>query len=128
MHNVFAVTDFLRGKIAANGGDVERETLRFIKTKNGGEYFETEDGECYRTYAFVRDSVSYDSADTPALFGKSGAAFGRFQRLLSDFPAESLFETIPHFHHTAWRFENEFMPALFAASEEFANMIRNFGF
>ncbi len=117
MKNIFAVTDYLREVIAANGGDPERETLHFIKTKAGDNYFTTPDGDCYRAYVFVKDSVCYDSADTPELFGKSGAAFGRFQKLLADFPADTLYETIPNFHNTPWRFENEFLPSLFAADD-----------
>lgn len=117
MQNVFAVTDYLREVIEANGGDSERETLHFIKTLDGDNYFKTPDGECWRAYVFVKDSVCYDSADTPELFGKSGAAFGKFQKMLADFPAKTLHETIPNFHNTPWRFENEFLPSLFAADD-----------
>ena len=46
------------------------------------------------------------------LHQKSGEAFGRFQHLLADFPAETLYETIPNFHNTLWRYENEFLPAV----------------
>ncbi len=38
-------------------------------------------------------------------------AFGNFQRLLTDFPAEQLHETIPNFHHTPGRFK-AFMEAV----------------
>ena len=31
---------------------------------------------------------------------RSGRAFGRFQQLLADYPADTLYETIPHFHDT----------------------------
>lgn len=112
MDNVFAVTSYLRGEIKKNGGDENRETLHFIKTKNGDKYYRTENGDCYRAYVFVSDSISYNSVDSPELFKQSGIAFGKFQRLLSDFPADSLYETIPNFHNTAYRFENEFMPAV----------------
>ena len=118
MENVFAVTEYLREIIAENGGNPERETLSFIRTYDGKMYYEAEDGRCFRAYVFVENSVSYDSADTPELFGKSGAAFGKFQNMLSEFPAETLNETIPNFHNTAWRFENEFLQSIFAASSE----------
>ena len=36
---------------------------------------------------------------------KSGAAFGAFQNMLSDYPAETLHEVIPHFHDAPARFE-----------------------
>lgn len=118
MENVFAVTEYLKEIIAENGGNPERETLSFIRTRDGKMYYETEEGRCFRAYVFVENSVSYDSADTPELFGKSGAAFGKFQNMLAEFPAETLNETIPNFHNTAWRFENEFLQSIFAASNE----------
>ena len=37
-------------------------------------------------------------------FYDSAVAFGNFQRLLSDFPAHTLYETIPNFHNTPSRF------------------------
>lgn len=118
MGNMFAVTEHLRKAIAADGGDADRETLRFIRTKSGGDYYKTDDEKYYRAYQFVKDSVCYNKADTPALFGESGAAFGKFQQRLADFPAATLAETIPHFHDTPWRFDNEFLPALHRATEE----------
>lgn len=112
MDNVFAVTSFLREKIKENGGNPNRETLHYIKTSTGGKYFKADNGDCYRAYRFVDNSKSCDSVASPEIFEKSGAAFGRFQRYLSDFPATTLNETIPNFHNTAWRFENEFLPAV----------------
>ena len=112
MDNVFAVTSFLRGKIKENGGDPERETLHFIKTREGSKYYACENGDCYRAYKFVDNSKSYDSVESPELFEKSGIAFGRFQKYLSDVPAVTLNEIIPDFHNTAARFENEFLPAV----------------
>lgn len=112
MDNIFSVTSYLRKEIKANGGDENRETLHFIKTADGGKYYKAANGDCYRAYVFVSDSVSYNSVDSAALFAQSGVAFGRFQRLLSDFPADTLHETIPNFHNTAYRYKNEFLPAV----------------
>lgn len=112
MDNIFSVTSYLRKEIKKNGGDENRETLHFIKTHDGGKYYKTSGGDYYRAYIFVSDSVSYNSVDSAELFGQSGVAFGRFQRLLSDFPAGTLYETIPNFHNTAYRYENEFLPAV----------------
>lgn len=112
MDNIFAVTSFLRGVIKENGGNPNRETLHFIKTFDGKNYYRSENGDCFRAYRFVDNSKSFDSCDSAEVFGKSGTAFGRFQRYLSAFPATSLNETIPDFHNTISRFENEFIPAL----------------
>ena len=50
--------------------------------------------------------MCYQSAETPELFAASGRAFGRFQRLLRDYPAHTLHETIPRFHDTENRLQN----------------------
>jgi hypothetical protein len=112
MGNVFAVTSFLREKIKANGGNPHRETLHFIKTQQGDLYYKDTNGDCYRAYRFVDNSKCFDSVDSAEVFEKSGIAFGRFQKYLSDFPATTLKEIIPNFHNTAWRFENEFLLAV----------------
>ena len=112
MDNVFSVTSYLRERIREVGGDENRETLKFIKTVNGEKYYTAEDGNCYRAYVFVSDSIGYNSVDSAELFKQSGLAFGKFQRLLAAFPADTLFETIPNFHNTKHRYDNEFLPAL----------------
>lgn len=112
MGNVFAVTSFLREKIEQNNGDPDRETLNYMKTLSGDLYYKDSDGKCYRAYRFVDNSKCCDSVESAEVFEKSGIAFGRFQKYLSDFPAETLKETIPDFHNTIWRFENEFLPAV----------------
>lgn len=104
MENVTAVTEHLRKKIAAEGGDPDRETLTFLPTATGAYYYRTENGECWRVYRFVGDSHVYEAA-TPELFAQSAKAFGHFQKLLSDFPADRLHETILRFHDTGARLE-----------------------
>ncbi len=103
MQNVLRVTDFLREKIAARGGDPDRETLTIVPTVDGRQFVETPAG-VFRAYRLIRDAVSYDSA-TPELLYEAAKGFGRFQVMLSDFPAEELVETIPNFHNTRDRFE-----------------------
>ena len=44
--------------------------------------------------------------ETPEQFYESAYAFGNFQRLLADYPADTLHETIANFHNTVWRYEN----------------------
>lgn len=112
MDNVFSVTSYLRDSIREAGGDEARETLEYIKTVDNKKYYSAEDGSCYRAYAFVADTISYNSVESAELFKQSGIAFGRFQRLLADFPADTLFETIPNFHNTKHRYDTEFIPAV----------------
>lgn len=104
MENVTGVTNYLADKIRERGGDPMRETLHVIPLKTG-ESFYFGDGGCYRMYNFVEDAKSFDAVEKPEDFYESAVAFGNFQSLLSDYPADTLHETIPDFHNTGKRFE-----------------------
>ena len=101
--NILRVTSHLRGKIAAEGGDPARETMQVVPAKDGKPYCLDAEGNWWRIFPFVEGTYSQDLPDTPEVFEKCGRAFGRFQRRLNDFPAETLHETIPRFHHTPGR-------------------------
>ncbi len=103
MENIEAVTKHLRGVITANGGNPDRETLTVIKTIDGKLYHETSDGSCYRIYKFIDNTISLNLPENPDQFESSARAFGKFQNMLADFDASSLYETIPDFHHTPKR-------------------------
>ncbi len=105
MENILSVTKYLRNKIIEKGGDPERETMNVIPTKEGKSYFVDEKGEYWRAYIFIEDALSLDRAEKPEYFYESAVAFGGFQYLLSDFPADTLCETIKGFHDTKKRFE-----------------------
>ncbi len=100
MANIIGVTDYLGREIEKNGGDRGREALEVLRPKNGQPYFTDSQGGAWRLYPFVEHTICYQSAETPELFASSGRAFGRFQKLLRDYPADTLYETIPHFHDT----------------------------
>ncbi|MBP5155908.1 MAG: aminoglycoside phosphotransferase family protein [Clostridia bacterium] len=105
MHNVCAVTSFLREKIAAAGGDPDRETLTVVKTADGKDFLCDESG-VYRVYLYITGAKCFDRAERKGMFGESAKAFGRFQNLLAEFDASVLNETIKDFHNTPKRFEN----------------------
>lgn len=105
MENIVGVTDYLRERILENGGDPERETLNIIPAKDGKAYFVDSKGEYWRSYKFITDAGSYDRVERPEDFYESAVAFGNFQRLLADYPAGTLHETIKGFHDTRARFE-----------------------
>lgn len=106
MENVVNVTAFLQKKIRENGGDAEREALNVILTKEGASYYKQTEDDCFRMFRFVEGATSYDAVKRPQDFYESAVAFGHFQKLLEDYPARSLHETIPNFHNTIDRIEN----------------------
>lgn len=105
MHNICAVCDH----IASRNPD-PRSHMTVVRTGEGSPlYF---DGEGYwRVYEFVKDSICLDKAETAEDFYQSACGFGSFQRMLSDFDASVLHETIKDFHNTPKRYEN-FIKAL----------------
>ncbi len=99
MRNIAEVTAYL----AARVDDPAREVMHLVSTQDGNPYLE-HDGEVWRMYIFVPDSVCLEAADK-TLFYETGFAFGKFQRQLAEYPAATLHETIPDFHNTVKRYE-----------------------
>ena len=104
MNNILHVTAYLKEQIRSQGGDPQRETLDFVCTKTGEPYFVDSYGEYWRAYHFVEDAYALEEISNPQDFYESAVAFGHFQRMLADFPADSLTETIAGFHDTKARF------------------------
>lgn len=105
MENILNVTSYLRKIIIENGGDPDRETLNVIRTVDDKPYFVDSLGNYWRSYKFIEGASSYDQVEKPDDFYQSAVAFGNFQRLLADYPASTLHETIVGFHDTKARFE-----------------------
>ncbi len=106
MENILGVTDWLKQKIIAAGGDPERETLTMVPCREGGFLHKDKEGEYWRVCLFIEGAASFERPGDPEVFYQSAVAVGRFQRQLSDYPAKSLHETIPDFHNTVKRFED----------------------
>lgn len=106
MSNIMNVTGFLRNKINLSGGNAARETLTFLYTKDNSPYYLDENGGCWRSYIYICKCYTCDKIDSEVKAFRSGKAFGKFQRMLSDYPAANLFETIPHFHDTPSRYSD----------------------
>lgn len=102
--NAFAVTTHIERKLRAMGEtDVRRRVLRYYRMTSGNFFLRMQDGNYWRVFSYVYDAMNTSEANDRILYG-TGSAFGRFQRYLSDFPAEKLFVTIPDFHNTPKRF------------------------
>lgn len=100
IRNISSVTDFLREKIKQSGGDASRETLCLIPTYDGALYYIDPDGKFWRMYNYIEGARTYDLVENDEMFYRCGKGFGHFQRLLADYPADTLYPTIPRFHDT----------------------------
>lgn len=99
MRNIDLLTKFMAEKVKD-----QREVLQLVKARNGNNFIVNEEGHYWRVYVFVKNSICYDKTPSTELFQECGAAFGRFQRSLADFPVSELIETIPNFHNTVARY------------------------
>lgn len=105
MKNIVLVTEHLKKKIQAQGGDPMRETLTVIPTIEGESFYRCSQGNCYRVYRFIEGARSYQIVEKPSHFYCAARSFGRFHNMLADFRAEQLHESIPFFHHTPKRYD-----------------------
>lgn len=99
MSNISSVCSFLDARL-----DDRRASMHLVPTLTGESWYEAEDGGCWRMYEFVAGSVCLQKAERPEDLYKTALTFGRFQRYLSAFPADTLYETIPNFHNTPDRY------------------------
>lgn len=104
VENIFGVTSHLKKKIIASGGDYTRETLNMIETLDNKFYYKDSIGCYWRMYDFIANATCFDLVEKPEHFYQSGVAFGNFQKLLADYPAKELHETIVGFHNTKQRY------------------------
>ena len=106
MSNIEKVTAHLRKKISNPRG-----VLELMRTYNGNSYYLDRFDRCWRVYRFIEDSICLERPERTDDFYECGVAFGEFQRYLSDFPAEELYEVLPQFHDTVKRY-NDFLKAV----------------
>lgn len=97
--NVEAVTRHLHSKSSD-----PRAALTLIPTDEGKSWVHMGENSDWRMYDFVEDSLCLQAPECPEDFYQSAIAFGTFQQQLSDFPAETLHETIHNFHNTPDRY------------------------
>ncbi len=97
--NIAAVTNYLRQQTTERYG-----VLQLISTLDGNTYHVDDNGEYWRVYDFIEDSICLQAPETPEDFYQAAIAFGTFQQQLRDFPAHTLHETIVNFHNTPDRY------------------------
>ena len=119
MRNIELLTEHVR---KAEPSMEKRRRLHFRHTQDRRNYIVLHDGvvmgpgepfdplderyEFWRVYNYIEYSKSFETAEGNAeVLRRSGKAFGKFLKQLSDFDASQLIESIPHFHDTAYRLQ-----------------------
>lgn len=102
MANMKAVTDHAHRRIEAEADEADRiwQLPRVISADDGRDYAVDDDGEYWRALSLIASAKSYESLNTPEHAVEAGVVLGHFQRIISDFPAEELRDTLPGFHIT----------------------------
>ena len=106
MENIIGVTEHIRQKAAAAGGDVVRASLVVVPTLAKKHFFRDTTDHYWRMYEFTEGTKTQEVVESVADFESCAEAFGSFQQQLADYPAHQLHESIVNFHNTPWRYDN----------------------
>ena len=98
VENANGVASFLLNKTGN-----PKASVRFLPTLTGDICLKDDQGEYWRLYEYI-EGFCLDAPECLEDFYESAIAFGNFQNALSDYPVETLYETIPNFHNTPDRF------------------------
>ena len=101
MHNAALVTEHIRTQKGGQSG------LHYLYTEEHKTYLYDDEGGFWRVSNFI-SSHTFDNCSDKEVLQETGAAFGQFQKMLFNFPAVHLYETIPYFHHTPKRLQTLF--------------------
>lgn len=105
MENAIGITQHIHTQLVDEEKDAERGVQDFLLTDSGQSLYFDEEGLPWRCYHFIPGSYVYEETPTPEVFKESGRAFGEFLRMVSDYPADTLYDTIPDFHNTPARLD-----------------------
>ena len=100
MRNMKAVTDHAHRRIEAEADNADRiwQLPRVISAKDGKDYVVDAKGDCWRALSMIASTTNYDKVSEPEHAAEAGRVLGHFQRIISDFPADQLEDTLPGFH------------------------------
>lgn len=109
MKNIENVTNWIERKLKFRG-DNDHQTLKVVLTKDNKNLAvildESGEKQYYRAYEFIENSISYDVSVDKNIVYNTGRAFGNFQKMLIDYPINTIEETIKDFHNTSLRYKS----------------------
>ncbi len=104
MSNIIKITEHIRKKAAEQGIDPYRSTVTIVNNDNDEPFFVDRKGSYWRLSLYISNTVTREKIGSAEDMRACAAAFGAFTRQLADFPANTLYETIEHFHNTPHRY------------------------
>jgi len=107
MNNISLVTEHIQEKLRKNQqDDLDRRSLRLIKTLTGGSYYLDNQDQYWRVFNFIDNHKVYDSAPNYEIAHEGARMFGHFINELSDLDPDNIVDTIPKFHDISFRMDN----------------------
>lgn len=102
MQNMRLVTDHAHKRLEAEAHMSDRvwQLPRIIPGRNGDDFVRDGKGCYWRAISHIASAQSYEKVQNVEHAHQVGLVIGQFQRLISDFPAEQLTETVKNFHIT----------------------------
>lgn len=104
MDNIENVSQHIKSKVVAAGGDPTREAMTITRANDNKLYVIDDEGEYWAACLLIEPSKVYDSAKTTDLAYKGAKGIGKFQQVVADYKGE-LTNILPGFHDIAFRFK-----------------------
>ncbi|MEY4580820.1 MAG: hypothetical protein RL701_5523 [Pseudomonadota bacterium] len=109
MENIARVTAHARARLLAReatdgGAELDRRVLTLRPTRAGATYASAADGQVFRAFDYIANSVALNEPENANSAYEAGRALGEFAQLLADLPAPALHITLPNFHAPEQRF------------------------
>jgi Ser/Thr protein kinase RdoA (MazF antagonist) len=117
MRNMRIYSDHVRDRLANNPLDRQWLVPQILTTQQGQDYWQTEEGEFWRSLSLIAHSQSFDAIASKAQAREVGYALGTFHTLTSDLAPERLADTLEGFHITP-RYLQQYEEVLIKSMEQ----------
>jgi Ser/Thr protein kinase RdoA (MazF antagonist) len=102
MANMKAITDYGHRRLEEQLSKSNRiwQLPKVIPTLDGRDYYIDQSGEYWRALSMIASATSHERVINVEHAHEAGYVLGHFQRIIADFPADQLADTLPGFHIT----------------------------